>query len=530
MNILNREDLNDYTTTRTGDNIVRKSNFTDIQRFLSVGFSTIFTATSQVNCNNGIQPSDKVYFKINNEFGVNAIGRVDESSGSCEDVAEVLGFYALRNLGKVLGKNGVLKTTPYEFAEYSHETFFDAVLKKTGGFIESDRMYGCISKNCVAPEAEIIHGDSMLSLVVPNNKITKSSSNTLYNYDTSLGQFALEAGLRGQELLVHPITTRFLANTMFWDYFFANSDRHCKNINFQKVPLGNNKFLVEPLAVIDNGGGLCMQSSNCKKLFTSCEGLIANNGLNSSHIDNSFNPFSVPYDFYAGAESYPDGELKDLYDALRYREQLVVLLSTNKELYSDFANMYKNLDFATAVEDMHTELLFNPNFLPNLSAVATTVLQIKRAEISESMANYMGESFNIETFNANPSYYLDKFAEFVQDNSSNLHIATNEEVASFNETLYNEYGYISQHNMSENLPQVSQTQQMSAEEISEYLEQELDSFGKVDTLDAQQEAESIKTEEIFDGDTPQDSSSKDLTIDPFKLTEGLPEQPPVEQN
>lgn len=443
MNILSREGLHEYSVKRTGENVERFNNFSDIKRFLSVGFSTIYTATSEVDGRNGIKSGDKVYFKINNELGVNKLGRIDESSGSCEDVAEVMGYYALRNLQKSLGKDSVLRTTPYDFADYENDAFFEVISHKTSDFVEDDRLYGCISKNCISSTGDIIHGDALLSLVVDDDEVYSSRSNTIYNYDKALGEFSEKSASRGCELVVDPITTRYVANTMFWDYFFANSDRHCKNVNFEKIPLGDGKFLVTPLAIIDNGGGLCMQSNNCKKFFERCSGEGLEDGFYRTYSGSSLSPFSVPYELSIGRDAYPDGDFKDAYDELKVKEQIVVLLSCNRTLYNDFANMYKNLDFEKAIQDMRTELTFNSAFLPNLPQISSEVLNLKKAEVSESIADFMGEVFDFNTFLQNPNYYVDKMESFVEEDSLNLHIATNEEVEEFNDFMSKTYPTIS---------------------------------------------------------------------------------------
>ena len=436
MNITNRESLNDYHATREQGNINRVYHFDNIRRFLSCGLSSIYTATSQIDGRNGILKGDKVFFKINSEIGVNPVGRIDESMGSCEDVAEVMGFYILRNLASSLGKKSILKTTPYEFADYSHDSFYDIIAKKTNNFVESDRRYGCISKDCVTKGAEIIRGDNLLSLIMPSKEALTSGSNNLYNYNASLGELALRAASVGQEVIIHPICTRYLANTMFWDYFFANNDRHCKNINFQKVQLHDGRFVVEPLPIIDNGAGLFMRSSNCKEVYTRFNSILSKRGSAQSFESTLLNNmFSSSQDFYVGSETYPQDESSVLYNSLKQSEQMVLLISKSRTLYQDFANMYKNLDYEKAINDMATELRFNPEFLPNLPGVTTAILNSRKIEVSKSMASLMGEKFNFEYFDKDANYYLDKFANFTQDDNLNIYIAPDEEVEAFNNAM-----------------------------------------------------------------------------------------------
>ena len=85
--------------------------------------------------------------------------------------------------------------------------------------------------------------------------------------------------------------------------------------------------------------------------------------------------------------------------------------------------MYKNLNFEQAIKDMQSELRFNPEFIPNLSRISTEILDLKKAEVSSAMADFMSEEFNYETFLQDPNHYIDKFLSFVAEDELNLHIA-----------------------------------------------------------------------------------------------------------
>ena len=368
-------------------------------------------------------------------MGINQLGRIDESMGSCEDVAEVLGFYALRNLSKTLGDKSILGTTPYQFAEYSDNSFYDIIATKTNFQVDSSTLYGCLSKNCVEKNADMIFGDSLLGLVVPSKNVLSSSANTIFNYNRAFGELQLQASAIGQDVTIHPVCSRYLANLTFWDYFYANADRHCRNVIFQKVAINDRKYLIKPVNVIDNGGGLDLQFGNCKKRFEYHMKRIEQTGYVEAFRSSSDYQFCRIYELQAGKESFTDQETRDNFRSLKAHEKIVSLISNSQTLYQDFANMYKSLDFAKAISDMRTELGYKPNFLPFLSEVSMALLNYKRHEISEVMAKTMGEDFDEETFDKSPNYYIDKFQSYIKDENLNLHIATDEEIKEFDENF-----------------------------------------------------------------------------------------------
>ena len=99
MNISSRETLNEKETIFLPDgDRIKVPRYVDIKPFLSVGASKFYTAIAKFDGKNGVKAGDLIYFKANSERGVNAnTARTDEARGSCEDVAEVFGFYLLKN-------------------------------------------------------------------------------------------------------------------------------------------------------------------------------------------------------------------------------------------------------------------------------------------------------------------------------------------------------------------------------------------------------------------------------------------------
>ena len=423
--------------------MVRFQNFSDITLFNSVGMSIIYTAKSNVEGKNGIDAGDLVYFKANNARGVNTgLVRTDESLGSCEDYAEVLGHYVLKGLSDKLGSSFILRTTPYDFAEYHNDSFWKIVSKQTGGTISSDRLYGCISKNCIADNATIIHGNAVLATVANNSDIHRSSTNNIYNYSKGLECFKSLAAKNGQDLVIDPVCERYLANTLFFDFFYCNSDRHNRNINFQQIPLSDGRFLIEPLAVIDNGGGLGMQSPNCSMFYQDQLGLLKTFG-SLSKTNRGYSSLSPQMDLYAGDKTFfdqtqisQDGQIMSGSNQnMTHIQQIVQLALNNRVLYQDLKNMYQNIDFMSAFRTMNSETGVNENFIPGFKEVLPAVLDLKKYEISQEMARTLGEEFNEQAFQEDPNYYIDKFESIVKDDSLSIHIATDQEIQEFNATF-----------------------------------------------------------------------------------------------
>lgn len=407
-------------------------------KFNSVGFSTIYVSHALTQGRNGIQPGDLVYFKANNERGVNSLGRTEESMGSCEDVAEVLCHYLIRNMSSALGDKAVLKTTPYDFAELHDHDFWEIVAKKTARIVQSDRLYGCISKNCVAENGEIIHGNALLAQIFPGKEVSKSSNNTIANYEQATALFQQQASRAGQQVVIDPICSRYNANTIFLDYFTSNNDRHYKNVNYQKVSLPDGRFVLEPLAILDNGGAFSMQSQNCQKLYEEQSAKLERFDSNklSPAKPLPFNPFPAQMDFSAGKDLYKDSQIQEMYDKnsgfLPPVYEVVLLASQNAVLYQDLKNMYQLIDPQQALADMKTDLKFPSRFLPGLDTVIPAAINFKRMEISQTMAQIMGVEFNPDVFNQNQNAYIDQFESFVKEDELTCHIATDEEIQAFN--------------------------------------------------------------------------------------------------
>ena len=420
-----------YSTTSDGLTAIQVA-----KKFNSVGFSTIYVSHALTQGRNGINPGDLVYFKANNERGVNSLGRTEESMGSCEDVAEVLCHYLIRNMSNALGQQAVLKTTPYDFADLHHSDFWEINAKKTARIVQSDRLYGCISKNCVAENGEIIHGNALLAQIFPTKEVSKSSNNTIYNYEQAAELFQQQAARAGQTVIIDPICSRYNANTMFLDYFTANGDRHYKNINYQKVALPDGRFILEPLAILDNGGAFAMQSPNCQKLYAEQSAVLERYGMYASSPDKHFNPFSTQIDFSSGKASYKDPQIQAMYDErggfLPPVYEVVMLASQNAVLFQDLKNMYQTLDAQQALMDMKADLKFPSNFLPDMDRIIPAALDFKRLEISQTMAQLMGVEFNNQLFCQDTNFYINQFESFVKEDELTCHIATDQEIKDFN--------------------------------------------------------------------------------------------------
>lgn len=432
MNIRLRENINEQDRVNLGNgDWTWTPRFVGVKRFNSVGFSQIFVCTSKVDGRNGIKPGDTVYFKANNKRGVNQLGRTDESMGSCEDLGEVFGYYLIKGYTESLGDRAVIMPTVYDFAEYSDEKFWRVINEQTMGMVKSDRLYGCVTKHCLDEDAEILHGHMILGELFDKKDCFKSGNNTLANYQLGLESIAGKAMGDGQEVILDPMCMRYISNVMFWDYFYSNSDRHCKNITFQTIPLGNGKILLKPTPIIDNGGGLALQSPNCLKTYQRQVESIAENGKMVEYVDGIKNSFDCTLDFYVGAGSFKDAEISSRFEELSYVEQLAVLLSQNKILFNDFRNMYSVLDAQKAYETMKRETKYHDTFLPGFDKVAAENINYKREKISRVFASMLNVEFDETVFAQNPMAYIDMFEPMVAENNLNLFIASDEQAKQF---------------------------------------------------------------------------------------------------
>lgn len=432
MNIRLRENINEQDRVNLGNgDWTWTPRFVGVKRFNSVGFSQIFVCTSKVDGRNGIKPGDTVYFKANNKRGVNQLGRTDESMGSCEDLGEVFGYYLIKGYVETLGDRAVIEPTVYDFAEYSDDKFWRLINEQTMGMVKSDRLYGCVTKHCLEEDAQILHGHMILSELFDKKECFKSGNNTLANYQLGLESIAGKAMGDGQEVILDPMCMRYISNVMFWDYFYSNSDRHCKNITFQTIPLGNGKVLLKPTPIIDNGGGLALQSPNCLKTYQRQVESIAENGKMVEYVDGVKNSFDCTLDFYVGASSFKDAEISARFEELSYVEQLAVLLSQNKILFNDFRNMYSALDAQKAYETMKRETKYHDTFLPGFDKVAAENIKYKREKISRVFASMMNVEFDEALFAQNPMAYIDMFEPMIAENNLNLFIASDEQAKQF---------------------------------------------------------------------------------------------------
>jgi len=412
--------------------------FSGAKVFDSVGFSIIYTAIANFDMKNEIKKGDKVFFKANNVRGVGPMGRTVESMGSCEDVAEVFCYHLIKNMNEQLGQSAILIPTPYNFAEYENEMFRQIIKQQTLHLVDSSRLYGCVSPDVIAKNGIIIHGDELLKLLYNRADAMKSNNNNLFNYERALEMYVEKAKESQQQVLVHPISSRYNANLMFLDYFDANSDRHCKNINYQSIFLGNGTSIVVPLAVLDNGGALALQSRNCELLFKEQSEILDQKGrFESTKGIDDYNPFDGQFDFNIGKDCFLNSEMAESYDKLSYVEKLVMLISQNKILFNDFKNMYQTLDYKGAALSMYTQNKFPLNYLTDFERVVEAVLIFKKSQISKVMAAIMGENFSQEIFDQDMNYYLNKFEALVVDNALDLHIASDEEIKAFEEQVAN---------------------------------------------------------------------------------------------
>lgn len=424
-------DGKEYIIDDSGQNKLTQT-FLNIKKFNSVGLSIIYMATANFDMPNEIKKGDIVYFKANNTRGISHVGRTSESSGSCEDVAEVFCYYLLKNYTAELKDNAILKPTPYNFAEYENDTFRQLIEKQTNYLIKSNRLYGCISKNVVDENGIIIHGSDLLSLILDPYYATKSDNNNLVTYEKALQKFKENAKEHKQEILIHPGISRYNANMLFFDYFVANSDRHWKNVNFQQVLLENGVSVVVPLAIIDNGGAFALQSHNCEQMFESQGVVLEKQGRfeNTETVDK-YNPFDCQYGFNVGRDCFKNSNIANIYDELSYVQRLVFLISQNRNLFNDFKHMYTMFDYDKALDDMIKQNKYPEGYLPNFRKVIKAELSYKKEEISKVMAQMLGIEFDEKLFHEDPNFYINQFEQLVLEDELTIKIASNQEIKSF---------------------------------------------------------------------------------------------------
>ena len=372
---------------------------------------------------------DTIYFKANSQIGVHANGRViDESCGSCEDVAEVLAYYILDNFKKKFGDKFMIDPTPYFFADFTSVYFGSIVSHQTGGLLDDYRLYGCASTDILAKFGDIVHGSDVLRCLFDDGVALQSSNNTIYNYSVGLKKFA---ATQGSNTVVDPSIPRRLFSLMFWDYFYCNSDRHCNNITFQSVPIKYNKRIIVCTKVLDNGGGLAMQSKDCNYLYNKVNDRIGIDGRIMEYQDGLRSEFNLTYDLFAGKEIFVDKQIAAEFDKLEYEEQLVCVIANNRTLFNDFKIFYEGIDMEDPFNRLRDKT--SRDFLPNFENVVSHVFTFKKRKISEAIAKMLGEQFDEAQFNANQNVYMDKLEALVYENELKIHIASDEEIKEFNE-------------------------------------------------------------------------------------------------
>lgn len=412
-------------------------DFDTLGRYLAAGNSSITYLGKTIDSprQKNLKPSTQYYFKANHTRGIDISGATDEARGSCEDVAEVLSYFTLKAF-RDKTSTPVLSCAPYDFAEMISKEFRQLIFKDTKGLVQSDRLYGCITQSALEPGDHIIHGNQLLSRKFEGDNVYRSSNHTLANYSQTIKQFKEQFNqTNSSKIITSPACERELANILFFDYFSYNTDRHCKNINFRVTQSQNNQPVFLPMQLIDNGAAFSLQSINCYKRY---EELSAQ--LNKEPKGKfSTCPFERSNDFFVGKECFTKEEDIQNYDNLSNSQQLVLLMANSRILFNDFKNLFLNLDFKEGFNQMYYNTNYDKKFLPNLQEIACAGMEFRKQEISESMAQYLNIEFNQELYDENPTYYLDCLEQHMQqnnvENNTTLHIASDEEIKVFNETV-----------------------------------------------------------------------------------------------
>ena len=431
MNVRERYDLGGYYWSR-GE---RKINCNNIREFLkkngNVGNSVIFKA-NVLNCEflrpEEAHKGDLIYFKANSQVGVNANGRniMDEARGSCEDVAEVLAYYILDEMIKKYGDRMLIEPTPYFFAEYESEYFGEIVHKQTGGLLDIYRLYGCASSNIIPKGGDIVHGADVLQGLFSKEYAFLSRNNTIYNYAVGLEQYAQKHGL-----VLDPSIPRRLCNLMFWDYFYCNSDRHCQNINFQTVPMSDGRKMLQLSKILDNGGGLLMQNTNCEEFLRLQEKYIQQDGEIKEVQEGLSTQFNVQYDLSSGKELFADEKVREQFDGLEYEEQLVFTIASNRTLFNDFKMFYEGVDLNEPLKRLKSRT--STYFLPELDTVLPEAFKYKKMRISKVISKVLQIPFDEELFKNDPNHYVNLLDKVVPNNELTIQILSDEEIQKFNE-------------------------------------------------------------------------------------------------
>ena len=396
----------------------------------NVGNSVSFTAIATVDDDfySEIKKGDLLYFKANSQVGVNANGRsiVDEERGSCEDVAEVFAYYYLDELRKSHPKKFLIEPAEYVFAELEREYFGSIARKQTGGLLDIYKLYGCVSRNILLDKAVIVHGSELLSKLFDGDNVYASKNNTLYNYYSAYNAIGED-----KNNIIHPGLPRLDVQQMLFKYFYSDTDEHCNNKGCQKIELKDGRVLYLPIKLLDNGGGMKMQSTNCQEFYKKQAELIKKSGQIDDYQDGIRTQFQVQYEFTAGKESFKNQYIRDSYDDLSYEEQLIALISQNKILYEDFKIFYEGVDLTIPFKRLrkHTSTYF----MPELETVIPAAFIYKQKQISKAIAKLLNLEFEEDTFNSDRSYYLNQLSNMVLEDELTVHIASDEEIEKFNE-------------------------------------------------------------------------------------------------
>ena len=251
MNIINRINLSEYIAQKDDNGeLVNVSLFSPIRLYLSSGYSKMFTCVPKFDIRNGIKANDLLYFKVNNTTGFNMFGRVNESNGSCEDVAEVLASYLIENLNKKTGGPAILKPTLYDFAIYENYGELTEYESNTASLFTTKKIYGCVSKNILTDHANILHGRTILQNVENDEKkafyYKKANMYLTENYIINLAN-RFEAIPYKDIVWMYPYTLRYYGMKTYQSIMLVTKDKKNHTVCYINVLTKTNKEIYQEI-------------------------------------------------------------------------------------------------------------------------------------------------------------------------------------------------------------------------------------------------------------------------------------------
>jgi len=460
---------NRFLVTKDGD-------FAEVRRYLEANNASItYKCKTIFDPYQKLEPNSSYFFKVNTTRG-SKNGATSESHGTCEDVAEVFSYYLIKNLSQKIA-NPQIDCAWYDFAEFFGRNNREEIYANTEGLIESNRQYGCLSKDVLKNNEQIVRGNMLLSQILNPSKLSNLQNNTLYNYHLAIKKFEDNCADNKTDMSIAPNLLRYISNEMFMDYFLINSDRHSGNITFKdKFDFDTQKHHLMPTKIIDNGASFLMLSYNCFNTYSEISTIISNckevatdtdaqsiqknmyqNALNYKNYlslysqqdmkqISNLNPTESTPSLKVGEECFADNKQRvkyafyekashksaeKIYDVGFGARQIALLISQNKILCEDFKNIYQNLDPQTAYRDMLKNTVYDNHFLPGFNDVVSTLIILKKAEISEAIADQINIPFNQKTFVEDPNYYVEKLSQNLEENhienNLTIHISSDEE-------------------------------------------------------------------------------------------------------